>query len=135
MRRSVVGAGLVVAVLAAACSSDKTKSVNVPACKDIETISTQLNSITDDLAASKALFADIKRTADQLVTDAPVNLKPLAGSLQTAIGTAKPFIDKAKTIDELHQLEQTSSALQTALNSLATYGSQVGDWKTANCKG
>ena len=128
-------AGLVTAVLVSACSSDKTRSVNVPACKDIQTISTQLNSITDDLAASKALFAEIQQTADQLVTDAPSSLKALAGDLRTAISTAKPFVDKAKTIDQLHQLEQTSTALQTALNNLATYGTKVGDWKTANCKG
>ena len=132
--RNVGCVGLLAVVLVVACSSDKTESVNVAACKDIATVSKQLNSIPDDLAGIKTLFVQIKVTVDRLVRDAPPSLKPLAGQLETGINTAKPYVDRAQSIETLHVLEQ-QDPLQSALSNLATYGSQVGDWKSANCKG
>ena len=135
-RRTPGAALLVAAVLTApvACSSAKTKPVDVAACKDIALVSQQLNSIPDNLAGIKALFREIKTTVDQLVRDAPADLKTLAGKLEGGINTAKPYVDRATSIDTLHDLEQ-KDPLQSALSDLATYGSQVGDWKSANCKG
>jgi hypothetical protein len=116
-----------------ACSSDGTDSADSAACADVTTISKQLNSISDDLPTSKQLFRKLARTSTNLVENAPDTLKSDAVKLRVAILKAKTYIDRAKTIEQLHRMEGNSPSLVNALNDLATHGVEVGEWGKAHC--